>query len=272
MGASVAYDQAVLDLGRESSPRTGVPASKKPALEPRPIATAYLRRLVAALLALAQGRKNSLDYHMGVAKRVVDDIYDGKLEAFRSEGADGPSFRDLARDLSGAITKTTLHRALSAYEVRETTPVYVVPDAVPGVSNATGAPTLEQLILAGVPTLERLSPDERDRLYTSHFYEVRGLAIPLRSDLLSQAVHGRWSVRRLRREIEARVGSPSRIPRILELLRQLGNLPATVDLTPLASLSKADALHYRCVLQKVDDFALRARAALQKSAPAKGSV
>lgn len=262
----------------ESSLKSGVSAriSAKPVLvlvpdrEPRPLGACDLRHLADALRALARGRTNSLHYHMEVAKRVVDEIYGGNVEAFRSEG-DGPSFNELARNLQAAIKKTRLHRALWAYEVRETTPIYVplvAPDAVPG---DTGVPTLEQLILApGVPTLERVPFDLLERLGVSHLYEVRNLATPLRSDLLSQALHARWSVRRLRREIDARTSRPERpsLSPILELLRQLGDVPATIDLTPLRALSEADTRLYQAIADKVRHLLLRSQDVLAKRVPA----
>src|SRR5690349_10377304 len=76
----------------------------------RPLRTSNLRRLADTLRALARGRKNSREYHLEVARCVIDELYGGKLEALRSEGEESPSFRELARDLGDAIKKTTLHR------------------------------------------------------------------------------------------------------------------------------------------------------------------
>jgi hypothetical protein len=220
--------------------------------EPRPIASTDRNRLTAAIRALSRGRTSSLQYHMAVAKRVVDEVYGGQLEALRSEGERGPSFNGLARDLAGTISKTTLHRALWAYEVRTTTPIFA------GRTN-------------GVPTLERVSAAELERLGVSHLYEVRGLITSLRSHFLSRAFCGRWSVRRLRREIAAQTNRPERaqVPEVLELLGRFGDFPKTMDVTPLASLSDTDARVYQCIANKLHDLVLRAQAALAMRETAK---
>jgi hypothetical protein len=255
--------------------RVATPAGARPARPARPLSPADVRRLGDTIRALAHGRKNSLHYYREVAKRVADELYDGNLAAMRSEGSniEGEStFNAIARELSGTIKKTTLHRALWAYEVRETTPVYVLSDDM----DADGVPTLDPIIAAGrpgVPTLERVSLDLLDRLGVSHLYEVRCLDREVRSLLLSRAVHAGWSVRRLRHEMEAMTGTPrrARVPAVLRLLGELGNVPATLDVSPLTTLSERDARRYQAIADKLHDLVRRAQEALAMPKPAKGA-
>jgi hypothetical protein len=182
---------------------------------------------------------------MEVAKQVVEALYGGSLEALRSEGELGPSFNQLARDLSSTIRKTTLHRALWAYEVCQTTH------------------------LEGVPPVERVN------LTVAHYYAVRTLSAELRSQLLSEAICSRWSARRLREEVAARAGASPRQPstgQIFELLQRVKELrPAQIDVTPLTGLSDAEARRYRAIAADLQGLMLRAETAFAERHTATGA-
>lgn len=258
-GAHAAMDLSIRESGESAQTRT---LNRHRAPPATPLTRTGILRLTTALRALARGRKSSTEYHMEVA-RVFREFYGAKLEALRS--GEGPSFSDLARDLRGTIKRTTLHRALWAYEVRETTPVYKMLAAA-----AAAGPVV-------VPALERVAirSDQRERLKVMHYYAVRAFDTDRRSELLSLALHHGWSARRLEIYVagftEKNLRPP--LPVIFKLFQRTHELrPKEIDVTPLGRLGDDQVEVYRAMVSEVEALVIRAKAALaERHAAARGT-
>ncbi len=138
-------------------------------------------------------RSRHLEYHLALGRVIVDQLFNGDLDAWRSRGAKDRSFRLLAsrRDLAH-VSKTTLHRAACVYALS---------------------------CRLGVPTWKHLG--------VSHLREVLGLPEQIQEVLLNTAEQERWTVTKIRRLARAhRLPGRGRkpLPRYVKTIRRLASL------------------------------------------------
>jgi hypothetical protein len=266
--AHAAMDLSIRESSNRRDPSTQAGAPDR--ARATSLTRAGIHRLATAVRALARGRRNSTEYHMEVAS-VFRDLYGERLEALRA--GEGPSFSDLARDLRHAIKRTTLHRALWGYEVRESTPIYKVKPGGPATLPA--GPATLPAGPAAIPTLERVlvRPAERERLTVTHYYAVHAFDTAERSELLSIALYHGWSGRRLQAEVAALTERerPAPVAVIFKLLHRTCELrPKEIDVTPLGRLPDSQAEVYGTMVSELEALVLRAKAALAERRAAPG--
>lgn len=149
---------------KKTDPDLPVEAGSEPELLDRPRVTDdAIAETVAKLNTLARDTVLNMALEMG--RIVVEDIYDGDLDAWRSKGVKDTSYRKLAEHSDLAISPAGLSRACGLYELCER---------------------------EGVSTLEHLT--------ASHGYEVLGLPSAKQKRLLADARKKSWSVAELREQ------------------------------------------------------------------------
>ncbi len=128
--------------------------------------SATIDRVVRELNAI--GRDATFAFAMSVGALIINGLYGGDLQTWRSRGRKHSSFRKLAQHPNLAMSADSIYRCVAIYEV-----------------------------------CERLGPHRWEHLCTSHFRLVLPLPAQMQERLLMAAESGRWPVSQLRQEIAA---------------------------------------------------------------------
>jgi hypothetical protein len=140
-------------------------------------------------------RHNGMKAAVEMGQLIVERLYGGNHDKWRSRGPKDVSFRKLERHPGLPFRASTLSRAVAIYMLARR--------------------------LGALPTFEHLS--------VSHLHEVAGLSCANQDQLLAQADRERWSVMRLRKEaagvsgrtVRKKRGPVSIVPRCVLWLRQV---------------------------------------------------
>ncbi|MFT5679298.1 MAG: hypothetical protein ACI8RZ_000202 [Myxococcota bacterium] len=133
-------------------------------------------------------RFSGLQLHLNVGRILIEDLYDGDLEAWRARGAKEASIRKLAKltRINGvAISRSVLHRSMQIYAL-----------------------------------LQRIGEDWSN-LGVSHFRAVLSISDDDQLRLLKRAENGCWTVRQLEAEVRALRPSPPQPPAFVTEINRL---------------------------------------------------
>lgn len=160
--------------------KTELPATaEEPEILPEPVADEVIDQVVAEINSLYHNQ--TLTFHLGVGRVIVERLYGGDREAWRSRGTKDTSFRKLAEreDFIDGVSAAVLRRATAIYDM--------------------------------CAQLELLDPETGEstwiHLGTSHLRAVLGLPDSEQKRLLTRAEDKKWTVEKL--ESEVRKARPS---------------------------------------------------------------
>ncbi|MCB9609821.1 MAG: hypothetical protein H6716_24735 [Polyangiaceae bacterium] len=174
---------------------------------PGPVDDETIERVVEKLKELHRGA--TLKLALDIGQIIIEDIYGSDLEAWRSRGVKDASFSKLAERKDLGMSRSTLHRAVCAYELST-----------------------------------RIGVSLRKHLSLTHLRAVFGLPHEDQERLLTQADEQGWTVAQLEaaaqgEEQPKRAGRP-RLPGIVKGIRRLDKL--TEDEALFGNLDEIDAL------------------------------
>lgn len=126
---------------------------------------------LASRLRQPQTARVTIGDVIALGRDVIDRLYGGDVQTFRTRGKSQPSFRDLARRPDLKVSPVSLYRAVAIYELD-----------------------------TRIGPLQQCWPD----LGTAHYRAVLGLDEDQQVQLLTRAQTNEWSVRRIEGEVAKR--------------------------------------------------------------------